>query len=152
MDPMQRESVLAQSLKPNGEERCKIALVVDGKTLRSTILIGETRDMHLLACTGYLGHPFKNKHLETEKIFHPCLPTQEGWCTMRSRHQPTDAQQQSSHMMEKLLVWIVFSPLSSGSWMAAWMHSPLTLLVGPNRSEPHCPWQPSPILAEASPN
>jgi hypothetical protein len=49
MDPMQRESVLAQSLKPNGEERGQIALVVDGKTLRSTILIGETRDMHLLA-------------------------------------------------------------------------------------------------------
>jgi hypothetical protein len=52
MDSMQRESVFAQSLKPNGEERGQVALVVDGKTLRSTIPMGETRDVHLL--TAYL--------------------------------------------------------------------------------------------------
>ncbi len=27
--------------------------------------------------------------------------------------------------MEKLLLWVVFSPLSSGSWIAAWMCSAL---------------------------
>jgi putative transposase len=30
------------------------------------------------SCTGYLGHPFKNKHLETEKIFYPLLANAGG--------------------------------------------------------------------------
>ena len=38
------------------------------------------------------------------------------------------------HVMEKLFLWLVFFPLSSGSWRAAWMRTPLALLVGPNRS------------------
>src|SRR5690348_4291479 len=56
----------------------------------------------------------KTSTLELGIIFHPCLQTLEGWCTIRIRHQPTDAQQQSSHSMEKLFVWVVFSSLSSG--------------------------------------
>lgn len=39
-------------------------------------------------------------------------------------------------VMEKLLLWVEFSPLSSGARMAAWMRSPLALLVGQNRSGP----------------
>jgi len=35
-------------------------------------------------CNGYLDHPFKNKHLETDKVLPPCLQTEEGWCTIRA--------------------------------------------------------------------
>jgi len=43
-------------------------------------------------------------------------------------------ERRNAHVREKLLVWLVFLSLSSASWMAAWIHSPLTLLVGPHRS------------------
>ncbi len=39
-----------------------------------------------------LDHPFKNRHVETEKIFIPGLQTQEGWCTIRSRQQHIHAR------------------------------------------------------------
>ena len=33
----------------------------------------------VLACTGYLGDPFKNKHLETDKVLLPLLANTGGW-------------------------------------------------------------------------
>src|SRR5215469_16824958 len=38
-------------------------------------------------------------------------------------------EHRSFHVMGKLLLWLVFFPLCSGYWRAAWMHSPLALLV-----------------------
>ncbi len=76
----------------------------------------------------------KTSPARRRKICFPCLQTEEGWCTIQSRHQHLMLERHYAHVMEKLLVWVVFSPLSSGSWMAAGMPSPLALLGGPNRS------------------
>jgi hypothetical protein len=33
----------------------------------------------VVSCIGYLDHPFKNKHVETEKDLHPLLANTGGW-------------------------------------------------------------------------
>jgi hypothetical protein len=66
------------------------------------------------ACTGYLGHPFKNMDFETENDLPPLLAN-----TGRSVYNQTSSysilmlERRYSHMMEKLLLWVVFLPLSS---------------------------------------
>jgi hypothetical protein len=68
-----------------------------------------------MSCTGYLGHPFKNMDFETENDLPPLLAN-----TGRSVYNQTSSysilmlERRYSHMMEKLLLWVVFSPLSSG--------------------------------------
>jgi hypothetical protein len=62
-----------------------------------------------------LEHPFKNKPFETEKELLSLLAN-----TGRSVYNQTSSysllmlERRYSHMMEKLLLWVVFSPLSSG--------------------------------------
>jgi hypothetical protein len=48
------------------------------------------------------------------KIDIPCLQTQSGWCTIRSRHRILMLERQDTHVMEKLLLWLVFLSLSGG--------------------------------------
>src|SRR5215471_386128 len=61
-----------------------------------------------------------------------CLPPKGGPSDKQRRvGVPSDVvtirrmlKRRYAHLIEKLLVWVVFSPLSSASWMAAWIHSP----------------------------
>jgi hypothetical protein len=51
-----------------------------------------SESLSLSSCTGYLDHPFKKCPVRRRKIFIPCLQTQEGWFTIRSRHQHLHAR------------------------------------------------------------
>ena len=71
--------------------------------LRTSVREKDSLSFHR-PCTGYLGHPFKNKPFETEKDHLPCLQTQQGWCTIRRRHRILMLERRYSHVMEKLFV------------------------------------------------
>ncbi len=43
------------------------------------IIIEKALTERLTRCTGYLGHPFKNKYFETEKDLPPLLAKAGGW-------------------------------------------------------------------------
>src|SRR5215467_7728532 len=84
-------------------------------------------------CIGYLGHPFKNKPFKTDNVCHSCLPP-KGGPSDKHRRVGVESDVVTSRLMlerrdfdvmEKFLVWLVFRPFSSASWMAACMHSPL---------------------------
>ena len=59
-------------------------------------------------CTGYLGHPFKNKPLRERKFSLPYLQTQEGGCTIRSRHQHPHARTTTISCDGEVFLWLVF--------------------------------------------
>ncbi len=42
-------------------------------------VLGDTQIHDHVLCIGYLDHPFKNKHVETEKDLHPLLANTGGW-------------------------------------------------------------------------
>jgi hypothetical protein len=54
----------------------------DGEVQRVEVI---DEDLGKSGCTGYLGHPFKNRPFETGKDLLPSLQTQEGGCTIRNR-------------------------------------------------------------------
>ena len=78
------------------------------------LIVEENSDIS--PCNGYLGHSFKNRHIEKEKDL-PLLPANIGRRVSVQSEVVTSLlmlKQRYFHAMEKLLLWVVFSPLSSG--------------------------------------
>ncbi len=69
-----------------------LALIIAVVLIIYLMQVGFPRSARQLACTGYLGHPFKNKSFETEKNLLLCLSTQSGRCTISSRQQHAHAR------------------------------------------------------------
>jgi hypothetical protein len=64
----------------------------EGMQVSHIQIIEDSIVVEVVACIGYLDHPFKNKPFEIGKDLLPCLQTQEGWCTISSRRQHPHAR------------------------------------------------------------
>jgi hypothetical protein len=73
------------------------------------------QDTQEQGCTGYLGHPFKKQAFrDGERSASPACKNRRVGVQSEVVNSMLMLEQQNLHVMEKLLVWLVYLPLSSG--------------------------------------